>query len=217
MPWFRVDDGFWSHPKVVELSPDAIALWVRAGSYAAQHLTDGVISVSALPMLGGTRPHADELVIAGLWEQTDARTWTFKDWMDYQPSRSQILADRDAAAERKRRSREAARRKSQMESRRDAARDGHGTDVFTQPASSTPVIASPFCAKHQPNGPKAGVRCRDCGTARMAFTAAQAADRSKPAAQPFTVTPGALCPDGKHRLLADGTCTLCEYRGEAAS
>lgn len=86
MPWFKVDDQFWSHPKVVEMSADAVALWVRAGSYAAQHLTDGCITVGALRMLGGLRETADELVLGGLWEQLDNRTWRFKDWFDYQPS-----------------------------------------------------------------------------------------------------------------------------------
>ncbi|RLK47639.1 hypothetical protein C7474_2234 [Microbacterium telephonicum] len=95
MPWFKVDDQFWSHPKVVELSADAVALWVRAGSYAAQHLTDGKVTTGALRMLGGAREIADELVLGGLWDQVDNRTWQFRDWFDYQPTAEEV-ADRRA-------------------------------------------------------------------------------------------------------------------------
>ncbi len=34
MVWFKIDDGFWSHPKVLELSDAAVALWTRAGRTA---------------------------------------------------------------------------------------------------------------------------------------------------------------------------------------
>lgn len=85
MPWFKVDDQFWSHPKVVELSAEAVALWVRAGSYAAQHLTDGVVTYGIIRMLAADRDAATELTNAGLWDQRDGRTWTFHDWDDYQP------------------------------------------------------------------------------------------------------------------------------------
>lgn len=85
MPWFKVDDQFWSHPKVVELSSDAVALWVRAGSYAAQHLTDGVVTYGTIRMLAADRDAATELTNAGLWDQQDGRTWLFHDWDDYQP------------------------------------------------------------------------------------------------------------------------------------
>lgn len=85
MPWFKVDDQFWSHPKVVELSAEAVALWVRAGSYAAQHLTDGVVTYGIIRMLAADRDAATELTNAGLWDQQDNRTWLFHDWDDYQP------------------------------------------------------------------------------------------------------------------------------------
>jgi len=48
----------------------------------------------------------------------------------------------------------------------------------------------------------------------MAYTLAQPAAKSAPI--PFTVVPGSLCPDGKHKLLSDGTCIRCEYRAEVA-
>lgn len=74
--------------------------------------------------------------------------------------------------------------------------------------------ASPFCHKHHPSGP-GGKACRACGDARRAFDAVP--NRGPAAPQPFTVTPGAVCPDGQHLIVADGTCAKCEYRGEMAS
>lgn len=93
MPWFKVDDGFWSHPKVVELTDSAVALWVRAGSYAALHLTNGRITGGAVRMLGSSPETASELVEAGLWERVDTKAWQFKDWFDYQPTAEEV-ADR---------------------------------------------------------------------------------------------------------------------------
>lgn len=95
MPWFKIDDGFWSHPKVIELSDPAVALWVRAGSYCAGHLTDGLVRRSTLRMLGADRDAAIELVLAGLWDET-GDGWSFHDWDEYQPTREQVLAEREA-------------------------------------------------------------------------------------------------------------------------
>ena len=198
MVWFKVDDGFWSHPKVLELSDAAVALWTRAGAYCAGQLTDGEVKRSTIRMIGADHDAVVELVMAGLWDET-SNGWTFHDWAEYQPTRDEVLKERAAAAERKRRSRES-RRASQVESRRDS----RGTDAVihggshssptrpdpTRPLStsieveSTREARSPFCSKHQPNGPREGVKCRDCGTARMAFTATQAAEKAKPTPMP---------------------------------
>jgi hypothetical protein len=72
---------------------------------------------------------------------------------------------------------------------------------------------SPFCSKH-PNGTEDP--CRACGTARTAYELAAKTDRSKPTPVPFTVLPGTICLEGMHKLLADGTCTMCTYRAEVA-
>ncbi|MCJ1709274.1 HNH endonuclease [Microbacterium sp. VKM Ac-2923] len=93
MPWFKIDDGFWSHPKVLELSDAAITLWVRAGSYCAGHLTDGALTRATLRLLSAVPDDATELVAVGLWDVTPTG-WEFHDWADYQPTREQVLAQR---------------------------------------------------------------------------------------------------------------------------
>ena len=104
MTWFKVDDGFWSHPKTLALSSGAVALWTRAGSYCGKHLTDGYVSAAILPMLQGSEAEADELVAAGLWWPCEGG-WTFHDWTVYQDTREAVERRREAWKDRQRRHR----------------------------------------------------------------------------------------------------------------
>lgn len=106
MSWFKVDDGFWSHPKTLALSPDAVALWVRAGSWSCQQLTDGVIEDYTLPMFGPVASAADELVEAGYWYRHDG-AYEFHDWAEYQEASDAVKERRKKNAEKMRRWREA--------------------------------------------------------------------------------------------------------------
>jgi hypothetical protein len=68
MPWFRIDDKAHSHPKLMKAGNAALGLWLRCGSYAAQHLTDGIVP-GVVAELYGTKPQAAKLVKAGLWHE----------------------------------------------------------------------------------------------------------------------------------------------------
>lgn len=213
MVWFKVDDSFWSHPKVLSLSGDALALWVRAGSYCGQQLTDGFVSVQALRMLA-ERDAAVELTNAGLWEAVKGG-FQFHDWAEYQPTREYVITERAKAAERKRQER-------QRKSRAASQRDSRGTDAVIGGAPSAPqtravdpATLDPFCPKHMPKGP-AGRSCRACGDAKIALVSAQAAVKSKPTSAPFSVAAGSVCPRDDHQWLPDGTCTRCTVRKGAA-
>ena len=98
--WFKVDDGFWSHPKTATLSDSAVALWLRAGAYSCQHLTDGEIAAPVLRLLGEADAAA-ELVRVGLWIDQPGG-WKFHDWDEYQITKADVEADRAAARERMR-------------------------------------------------------------------------------------------------------------------
>lgn len=100
MPWFKVDDGFHGHPKVVELSLEAVGVWTLAGSWCSSYLTDGEINLKSLRRIGGDLEHAVELVGAGLWLDQGENTYQFKDWDEYQPLKSAVEAEREAARER---------------------------------------------------------------------------------------------------------------------
>lgn len=93
MSWFKVDDGFLTHPKVYGIKSGPLALWLRAGVWCAGELTDGAIPDRALRGLGAKPAHVADLVARGLWEPTE-NGFVFHDWLDYQPSREQILKSR---------------------------------------------------------------------------------------------------------------------------
>lgn len=132
--WFKIDDGFWAHPKVLGLSDSAVALWVRAGSYCAQQLTDGRLRADALPMLRSDEFVAAELVKAGLWVQTPDG-YEYHDWAKYQPTRESVEAQREEWRERQRRARGVTRDSrpaSPAKSRGvDTSRTNDAVDKFT--------------------------------------------------------------------------------------
>lgn len=102
MPWFKVDDGFWRHPKVMDLPDAAVALWTKAGSWSADQLTDGEVPKAALRLVNGKPKAADALCDVGLWTPS-VKGWEFHDWTEYQPTREQVEAKREQTAERVRR------------------------------------------------------------------------------------------------------------------
>ena len=98
MPWFKVDDHLHSHPKVLDVPLRAMGLWVKAGAWCSDQLTDGEITKGAVRTLGGTPADAKALVTAGLWEATD-KGWRFHDWLDQNPSCASVVEQRNKNAE----------------------------------------------------------------------------------------------------------------------
>lgn len=107
MPWFKIDDGFHCHPKVLEAGNEAVGLYARCGSWASQQLTNGFVPTSIALLYGG-RELAAALVDVGMWVPVDGG-WLMHDYLDYNPSKDQVQADRAAAAERQKRARERAK------------------------------------------------------------------------------------------------------------
>lgn len=103
MSWFKVDDNLAFHRKTVKAGNAAMGLWVRAGSWSAQQLTDGFVPDEIAALLG-TPQQAARLVAAELWEKQSGG-FSYHEWDERQPKKDQILAERAAGAERKRLSR----------------------------------------------------------------------------------------------------------------
>lgn len=104
MAWFKVDDGFGSHPKVMMI-PRAeraacIGAWLMAGVWSAQHLTDGRVPGYMLDELGIEVSQRVSLGTVGLWVE-DGDGIAFKDWSDHQPTRADVLAAREKERARK--------------------------------------------------------------------------------------------------------------------
>lgn len=106
--WFKVDDSFYMHPKVLGLSARAGWLWLRAGCWSAQQMTDGLIPGDIVHVLGGSKKDADELVEAGLWEHVQG-DYGFHDWEKYQFTAEEIRARRKANADRQKKWRDSHR------------------------------------------------------------------------------------------------------------
>ena len=104
MAWFKVDDGFSSSPKVLSIRRRdrlaAVGLWTVAGAWAAKHLTDGFIPAYMLEELAAEESQVDNLVTAGLWRE-EGDGYQFHDWHDYQPTRVDVLANRERERQRK--------------------------------------------------------------------------------------------------------------------
>lgn len=105
MTWFKVDDGLAFHPKAVVAGNAAMGLWVRAGAWSSQQLTDGFVPDHMIPSLGKPA-QARALVTAGLWTREEGG-YRFWQWDSRNPSRASVEAGRDDARERMRKAREA--------------------------------------------------------------------------------------------------------------
>ena len=207
MAWFKVDDGWWSHPKILQLSDSAQALWMRAGSWSMKHLTDGDVPAFALPLLGAKPKPVAELVAVGLWLEVPTG-YQFHDWAKYQPSRESVERERESAAERKR----VSRVKSQGESRRDSGRPSALPDPtrpdptrLTKDSEVSGSGTTPFCSRH-PTG--TDEPCGPCRTARLAFESATATVKAKPTPTPPRASD--YCPE--HDWLLRSQCTEMEHR-----
>jgi hypothetical protein len=120
MTWFKVDDAFYDHPKSADLPDSAVALWTRAGSYCAKHLTDGVITDRrARKMCDNPDEAIKALIEAEMWEPVEDGSYHFHDWDRYQPSREEVMAERDANAARQQAWRD--RKKAERDARNAAA------------------------------------------------------------------------------------------------
>jgi hypothetical protein len=98
MTWVKLDDGFADHPKLVTAGPMASWLHVCALCYCGRHLTDGIIPKPMVPRLSSVpkpQREADRLVEAGVWEDV-GDCYVIHDYHDFQPTREEVLADREA-------------------------------------------------------------------------------------------------------------------------
>jgi hypothetical protein len=101
MTWIRVDDQFADHPKVMALGRDRLSglgLWHVAAAYCARYLTDGFVPESFI-QAQAPKGLARRMIDVGLFTASDGG-YRLHDWLDYNPPREKILAERKAAKER---------------------------------------------------------------------------------------------------------------------
>ncbi|MBN1461390.1 MAG: hypothetical protein JXA57_17820 [Armatimonadetes bacterium] len=104
MVWARLDDQFHSHPKLAELKTDlmlpAAGLHTLVLSWCASQLTDGYVPGGQVRRLAGqpVEKLTRELVRVGLWEPADGG-YQIHDYLDYNPSKAQVMAERKRKSE----------------------------------------------------------------------------------------------------------------------
>lgn len=99
--WLKLDDKFAGHPKVSPLSDGAFRLHVSGMLYCASHETDGRIPLELVPTLMPKYrlKYRDELAQRGLWTITEEIA-EIHDFTEYNPTRAQSQARREANKER---------------------------------------------------------------------------------------------------------------------
>lgn len=97
MPWFQVDDQLSLHRKVSAAGNGAMGLWVRAGSWSMQNLTDGFIPTHIARVLG-TQSQIKKLVEVRLWHVVPGG-YQFHEWNERQMSAAEIAERRRKRAE----------------------------------------------------------------------------------------------------------------------
>ena len=145
MPWVRFDDQFPIHRKVDRLSDAAYRLHTSAIFWCARNLTDGSVSEEDLDGVTARvrtpARFAAECVKRGLWHHSgqacssekcpapvDNDGWVIHDYWEYQPSKEQVMKDREATA----------RRQANWRARRNGSSNGV-TDGVTNDAPPRPA------------------------------------------------------------------------------
>lgn len=98
MPWGKLCDTLWMHPKVVEAGNEAVGAWVRMISYSCSQLTDGVIP-AAIARTITTPSILRRLTSAKLLEQVETG-WKVHDFSTYNPTRASVEESRAKTAAR---------------------------------------------------------------------------------------------------------------------
>ncbi|MFB7647178.1 hypothetical protein ACFC0S_17000 [Streptomyces sp. NPDC056084] len=142
MSWFKIDDGFHCHTKVMEAGTAAVGLYVRCGSWAAQQASDGRVPKS-IARTYGTARMIKALIEVGLWHasghecktcpEVDANAFLIHQYLERNPSRAEMDAARKAKSERQQRWREGKRAASgsDVDASTSAGRIRHGSNLGT--------------------------------------------------------------------------------------
>lgn len=146
MSWLRLDDGFADHPKLAAAGPLAAWLHVCALVYCSRYLTDGFLPSAMVPRLADFRgiqtrgqdvsPEdlAARLADVGLWEPVEGG-YRIHDYLAYNPSRAQVLEEREQTARRV---------SAWRNARRNAVTNGAVTPAPGNAVTNADVTASPY-------------------------------------------------------------------------
>ncbi|WP_369183306.1 hypothetical protein [Streptomyces sp. Y1] len=158
MPWFKIDDGFHCHAKVLAAGTPAVGLYVRCGSWAAQQASEGIIP-KAIARMYGTPRMIKALVDADLWHapghecescpELEPNSYVIHQYLERNPSRVEVESARKAKSARQQRWREGKKNEQintddapQVDVNVDASTREHG-DAAPNPTRPTPSPVPP--------------------------------------------------------------------------
>lgn len=137
MTWVRLDDNMPDHPKVAGLSAVAFRVHVTGICYCARHLTDGFIPKGAVKTFA-TKRALSELVDARLWRESVAAGYEINDYLDYNPSKENVVTEREARRDRAAKGGRARAAKAQLQAEaKQAASTDNGAAPDPDPAPTT--------------------------------------------------------------------------------
>lgn len=104
MSWVKLDHAMPSHPKMLGLTAGEFALFIEALCYCSQHETDGILPQNAgKTMRFWTEKRSKTLQERSLWKtENDGGNVVLRihDYLDYQPSKANLQAERAATRDR---------------------------------------------------------------------------------------------------------------------
>lgn len=156
MTWVRFDDEFPIHRKLGPLDDATYRLHSEAIFWCSRNTTDGRIAREELPAISvrAKTARVAKLVARNLWHAAGSQRcgsekcptpgpdgWVIHDYLDYQPARDKVLADREAKAERQRNwlERKRHKRDASPDTPRDSPGDVAEDALLTLPPSPTPL------------------------------------------------------------------------------
>jgi hypothetical protein len=161
MPWFYVDDAFADSKPVMRLDTairnEAVGLWVRCGAWSAKEETDGRVPLDVVRSFNGT-PRVIRALHeqAQLWVENSPESWRdsreilFGNWSKWQKTRDELIAKRQEAAERQRRSRDNRKSKGRNAITSDDPSMSRVTDGVTERVTDEPVSRVTNGERHAP-------------------------------------------------------------------
>lgn len=156
MTWFKNDDSLHAHRKTRRAGLEAMGLWVVAGTWSANQLTDGFVPQWFVEGWPKGKALAARLVRAGFWTcavDDGEAGWRFHDWLDYNPSAEQERARKKGAADRQKRA-------------RDRAVGQHVTRYVTGDVTRDVLVPRPGPSRPDPSGTERGGGAEPNGRAR---------------------------------------------------
>lgn len=163
MSWLRLDDGYDTHPKLLELTEQQRWRWTCVLLHCARHRTEGHVKTSVLRQLGLGRA-LPTLLRVGLLEENGPAGYLVHDWSAFNP-KDPTKAERQARWRHRQASTEPSPVDARVDANVDACVDGpvDGQGVHSRVGArarpvpsrplkaSNPVTATQDAAREQPD------------------------------------------------------------------